>query len=103
VNPAALRFFINGPAHWGAVITARVEQHFRTLKLAQLYSAEAADELLNIRHQLQGLFAIGGAEMVRAELEDRAESCQHARSNGWRTATFEALASSDWFYDGGFA
>ena len=73
------------------------------LGLGRLYSTEAADELLNIRHQLQGLYEIGGAGLVRVELEERAESCRQARSNGWRTATYEAFASSDWFCDGGFS
>lgn len=101
-EPAALRFFVNAPAHWGAVLAARVGLHFRTLGLAKLYAAEAADELLNIRHQLQIIHATGGAEMVRAEMEDRAESSRMIRLNGWRTVTFEAFAENAWFCGGGF-
>lgn len=102
-RPAALRFFVDAPAHWSTVLTSRVERHFRTLGLGQLYSAEAADELLNIRHQLQRLHDIGGSELVRVELDERADSCWRARNNGWRGATFEAFARSDWFCDGGFS
>lgn len=101
-EPAALRFFVNAPTHWGAVLAARVDLHFRTLGLAKLYAAEAADELLNIRHQLQIIHAAGGAEMVRAEMEERAESSRVIRLNGWRTVTFDAFAESAWFCDGGF-
>ena len=101
-EPAALRFFVNAPAHWGAVLAARVGLHFRTLGLAKLYAAEAADELLNIRHQLQIIHAAGGAEMVRAEMEDRAESSRVIRLSGWRTVTFEAFAENAWFCGGGF-
>lgn len=103
VSPAALRFFVDAPGVWSDVLKARVERHFDTFALGRLYSAEAADELLNIRHQLQGLYDIGGAELVRVELSARAESCRLARANGWRTVTFEAFAHSDWFCDGGFA
>jgi hypothetical protein len=101
--PAALRFFVASPQHWTAILTSRVQRHFKTLALGKLYAAEAADELLNIRHQLRQLHDAGGMAIVRAELEDRAESCGRARRNGWRTATFEAFAASDWFCNGGFS
>jgi hypothetical protein len=103
VQPTALRFFVNGPLHWTAILTTRVQRHFQILGLGKLYAAEAADELLNILHQLRNLHETGGMVLVRAELEDRAESCRQARRNGWRTATFEAFAASDWFCDGGFS
>ena len=101
-QPAALRFFVEGPDHWNDVLQARVEGHFRTFDLGTLYSSEAADELECIRHQLRSMYNAGGIELVRTELRDRAESCQYARRNGWRTATYRALADSEWFCDGGF-
>jgi len=102
-RPAALRFFVNAPGQWALVLAARVQRHFEVLGLGQLYAAQAADELLNIRHQLQGLHAEGGRELVQAEMQERADSCREARQNGWRTATFEAFAANAWFCDGGFA
>lgn len=101
-DPAALRFFVDAPAHWSAVLAARVGLHFRTLGLAKLYAAEAADELLNIRHQLKIIHAAGGAAMVRAEMEGRRQSSSVVRANGWRTITFEAFSESAWFCNGGF-
>jgi len=102
VRPAALRFFVDAPVHWGALLKSRVYGHFQTLGLGRLYSTEAADELLNIRHQLHALHQSGGAALVQIELQERAESCRQARRNGWRTATYQAFADSDWFCDGGF-
>jgi hypothetical protein len=101
-RPAGLRFFVQAPAHWSDVLRSRVEWHFRTLELGRLYSSEAADELLNIRHQLRTLHRSGGAALVRIELHERAVSCQYARRNGWRTVTYHSFADSDWFCDGGF-
>jgi hypothetical protein len=101
-RPAALRFFVEAPAHWSATLRSRVERHFQTFGLGRLYSSEAADELLNIRHQLRAMHESGGAALVQIELRERAESCQQARRNGWRTATYQAFADSDWFCDGGF-
>ena len=101
--PAAARFYVQEPSHWDETLSSRVRRHFKRLGLGQLYAAEAADELLNIRHQLKSLHDIGGMTLVRAELQDRSESCRAVRPNGWRTAAFEAFADSDWFCDGGFA
>lgn len=101
-DPVAVRFHVDAPVNWDDVFASRVELHFRTLGLGSLYSAEAADELLNIRHQLRLMHAAGGQELVRLEMAGRAVSCMQARLNSWRAATFEAFAQSEWFCDGGF-
>jgi hypothetical protein len=101
VQPPVVRFFVNAPAHWGSVLKARVEKHFHILGLGKLYSLEAADELLNIRHQLRDLHATGGSNLIRTEMRRRAESCERARRNGWRTALYHALADSHWFCTSG--
>jgi hypothetical protein len=102
-TPAALRFRVQTPANWSAVLAERVALHFKTLGLGTLYSAESADELLNIRGQLETIHAAGGAALVETELRERAASCRRARMNGWRTAAFEAFADSAWFCGGGFS
>ncbi|MCC7227362.1 MAG: hypothetical protein IT507_11790 [Burkholderiaceae bacterium] len=100
--PASLKFIVIPPDHWNAVLVARVHLHFKTLGLADLYAAQGADELLNIRHQLRIFHGSGGAETVRSELMARADSARALRVNGWRVSAFEAFAESDWFCDGGF-
>ena len=102
-TPAALRFRVQPPANWSLVLAERVALHFKTLGLGALYSAESADELLNIRGQLETIHAAGGAALVETELRERAASCRRARMNGWRTAAFEAFADSAWFCGGGFS
>lgn len=102
-TPAAFRFYVEPADNWSEVLAARVRLHFDVLGLGRLYGSHAAEELLNIRHQLVELHALGGADIVRAELEQRAQSCEAARLNGWRTATYQAMAQSEWFCDGGFA
>jgi hypothetical protein len=101
-TPAALRFRVHAPTAWNAVLAERVALHFKTLGLGALYSAESADELLNIRGQLEMIHEAGGAALVETELRERASSCRGARMNGWRTAAFDAFADSAWFCDGGF-
>jgi hypothetical protein len=101
-TPPALQFRVQAPADWSAVLADRVSLHFKTLGLGALYSAESADELLNIRGQLEAIHAAGGAALVEIELRERAASCRKAKANGWRTAAFEAFADSVWFCDVGF-
>jgi 5-methylcytosine-specific restriction endonuclease McrA len=50
-QPTALRFLVRRPAGWSNTLSARVDNHFRSLGLAALFASEAADELLHIRHQ----------------------------------------------------
>ncbi len=101
-TPASLKFFVNPPNHWDAVLAARMFLHFETLGLGELYAAQSADELLNIRHQLQTLHNVGGAATVRSELSSRMESARAVRVNGWRVSAFQAFAENDWFCGGGF-
>lgn len=102
-TPAVVQFRIDPPAHWTPQLVNRVRLHFEGLNLGDLYSAEAADELLSIRHQLQGIYQQEGLQGVREELLARYESARAAQLNGWRTVTFESFALSDWFCNGGFA
>lgn len=101
-SPSALRFEIVRPLYWDDVLFVRVRQHFRLLKLAQLFTSEAAEELLNIRHQLTLLRDTEIPNGVRSELTRRAASCAEARINSWRAAAYRAWSQSDWFCNGGF-
>ena len=87
-QPAALVFRVEAPGVWGNLLQLRVHNHFRMFGLAELYAAQAAEELLNVRHQLAELYAAAGAVGVRAQLQDRAVSCARARRNGWRTSAY---------------
>lgn len=102
-RPAALRFFVDAPEELGDLLMQRLKNHFLAFDLARLYAAEAAEELLNIRYQLNLLDESGGADDVWAHLADEAESRRRGRLNGWRTAAYEAWAESDWFCGGGFS
>ena len=102
-TPAAVKFRVEVPPKWDMLLGQRVTNHFRCFGLSTLYAAQAADELLNIRHQMHLLHDRGGMKAVRDELEQRAESAKKTQVNSWRSATFDAFVSSDWFCNGGFA
>jgi hypothetical protein len=102
-RPSSVQFRVDAPDSWDDVLTARVKNHFRILRLASLYASESANELVNIRHQFTKMLATNGAGRVQEELEIRAASCAAGQRNGWRAATYRAWAESDWFCNGGFA
>lgn len=102
-RPAALRFSVEAPEEWDEVLRRRVTHHFQKLRLAELYASESAEELLNIRHQLEGILAAADETAVRAELASRAASALRAKRNGWRTAAYEAWSANSWFCSEGFA
>ena len=101
--PAALIFYVVEVAEWDDVLNARIAHQFDLLGLADLYSSQGAIEITDIRQNLQRHFHSGGPDAVRLELGYQWESRRANRINSWQTATYEALAESNWFCDGGFA
>ncbi|WP_292420263.1 hypothetical protein [Mesorhizobium sp.] len=101
-SPAAIRFFVSAPPGWSATKASRAIRHFERFRLAGLYASHAGVELNNIRFSLERIAERGSLEDVRLFLLDRAESARRAYLNSWQTATYQALARSDWFCDGGF-
>lgn len=101
--PAALTFYVINVPEWSATLNARVANQFRLLGLASLYSAQAARETSDIRQNLQRHFDSGGPDAVQEELEYQWRSRRENRINSWQTATYQALAGSDWYCNEGFA
>lgn len=102
-TPAAVRFSVNPPDTWDAVLVERVKTHFRIYRLGALYATHAAVEISNIRHALKKMATTPDfAERIRQHLRERAESCAEVYENSWQRATFDALADSNWFCSGGF-
>jgi hypothetical protein len=101
--PASLRFEARPPNAVDGLTRARIQSHFRTFALARLYASHAAEELVNIRHQLSRLHEGAGATGVQQHLAELAESREQVRLNSWQTATYRSLADSLWYCSGGFA
>jgi hypothetical protein len=101
-SPPALSFSVSRPAVWDDLTFARVESHFRMFRLDALYASHAAEELVNIRLQLELLLERSGPEGVKAHLVEQTASRAAHNINSWQSATYEALAGSDWYCAGGF-
>lgn len=98
-NPVSIKYFVKAPPEWDAVKAARVKNHFKSLELSRLYSIQAATELADIKHRLSRIFLLAGADAVREQLLDSAESCEHQHVNYWKTAMYYALAQDTWYHN----
>lgn len=101
-SPAAVTFRVVAPPSWSGALRKRVKNHFELLGLGPLYSAQAATEMADIRMALTQVFAAGGSVGVRQHLRLQADSRLQNQRNSWQTATYDALASDNWFVGGGF-
>lgn len=102
ISPPGLNFSVRPPENWSIRKVRRADYHFDLLKLNELYAIHAAEELVNIQRSLTFLYESGGSEEIQKHLQREAESRANVHKNSWQTATYEALASDDWFCDGGF-
>lgn len=100
---ATVVFAARPPQQWDPVLRARVTFQFDALKLAELYSAHAAQVVAGIKRRLKDLDDLGGTQAVRDYLAAEATSYAAAELNSWKTATYEALANSAPYCGGGFA
>lgn len=100
--PAVTRFEIRAPSALGE-LARRIEGQFALLGLGELYSAEAANELVSRRYRLTELLHDAGGDQVRQYLVGEARSAGQADRNSWRFAALDAWSASVWFIEGGFA
>jgi 5-methylcytosine-specific restriction endonuclease McrA len=98
-SPAAAQFFVD-TSGVPAKMAKRAEYHFKRLKLGPLYASHAADEIAGISYRLCHLLGFGAAT-VKIHLEAEATSRVVARRNSWQSALYTAMASDDWFCQGG--
>lgn len=98
----ALVFFVDPPDEWCDTKKQRIMAHFTTYKLADLYASHSAVELKDIQYGLREMKLRNTPEEISDHLRRMAETRAAAHTNSWRTATYEALADSNWFCEGGF-
>lgn len=101
-SPPMLEFRVAPPAHWNDVLCDRVSAHFTAYDLASRYSVECGNELASLKDTLSWLWERAGAEGVRLQLQAQAVGKFSQNVNSWDTAMYQALASCEWYYNGGF-
>jgi len=99
---ASLEFFVAAAPGWGDDDLARATRHFEVFDLGRQFAIFAAQDISTIKSTLRRIFETGGADAVQQNLCGTADSARDAHLNSWKTATYEALADSQPFCDGGF-
>lgn len=102
-SPAAFRFYVSNSTDLSSIAKARMSAHLATFGLEQLFSNNAASELIGIQAQLTKLYKLGGEKAVRAHLCECYKSRSNAHVNAWQTAMYDGAAKNDWFCNGGFS
>ncbi|WP_434391545.1 HNH endonuclease [Melittangium boletus] len=102
-NPPAVRFYVDPPASWTQIQADRAQSHFAAFELWKNYSTHAAQEMVNMRHRLMGLYLQAKGQGVSAHLTEEAISREMADRNSWQTALYRALSQNSWFCTDGFA
>jgi hypothetical protein len=100
-NVVSVRFSITSASGFPQSELQRAREHFRLLKLDELYAAKAAVELVESKDNFRRNYR-DGVEVLRAELRHTAQSRQRSNINSWRAALYWGLSESDDFCDGGF-
>ncbi len=84
-------------------VAARASEHFHRLQLRDLYSSNAAAELVAKRLDFEITFQSGGAEALRMDLEREASIRRLPFKNAWQPALYSALASCPSFWQGAYS
>ncbi|EEX36508.1 putative Restriction endonuclease [Vibrio metschnikovii] len=101
-SPASVTFYVSPPDNWHQIDKDRVKAHFDDFKLATRFSVQVATELAPLKYELKKVYDISSKVGVRDFLNSKKDASACVHLNWWRTAMYQALASSDWYCNGGF-
>lgn len=90
LHPLTVWFECVPPPHWPPSLQARLQSHFASLHLAELYASQAASELAGCHDQHAGLFQ-ASADDLAAHFSARARSWEHYSLNCWQSALYRCL------------
>lgn len=99
--PPVLVFDTSPPLTWPDTDKERVQRHFEVCGLAITFTINANDEMPIVRDRLKLQYQRGGVTAVQQFLNDERD-LYFSRPNSWQYATYCALASNNWFVNGGF-
>lgn len=96
-EPPSVTFFVDPPLGWLEVSKQRAFKHFADFKLAKRFSIEAADEISTISDSFSESIENLDEQEVRRQLLRKSNAEFQKYKNSWKTALYQALASSDWY------
>jgi hypothetical protein len=98
----SLEFLVNPPEHWSKEKRARIDKHFKVLKLGHLFVSHGARLISDIGSQMSRLWVDGGPGAVATHLKEQAATRRTPARlpvvrNSWQIAAYQALGDSDYF------
>ncbi|QZA96245.1 HNH endonuclease [Pseudomonas mandelii] len=96
-HPPSITYFVSPPSTWLEESKQRALKHFEDFKLAKRFSIEAADEISSIADSFSESIEYLDDQEVRRQLLRRSNAEFQKHKNSWKTALYQALASSDWY------
>lgn len=101
VREIGFKFYTKKPSNWSEKLYQKVNYHFLSFELSNIYSIYASSELSDQAYTLKSLYDLGGPQVVRSRLFEFQTSAQKPYLNSWKSAMFEALANNVWFCSSG--
>lgn len=98
--PIPIRYYTKPPLVWDESLKLRVSNHFRDFELAPRFSLEAANELATLTSVLKTLSRCG-SNQVKEHLDLIFQSEFSVRKNTWKSALYQTLSESEWYWSGG--
>lgn len=101
--PPSITYAIQTSENWNPILATRLNFHFATFRLAELYSSQAGRALSGIATKLESAWKRGGESEVRFVLQEDAQSWEQFARNSWQAALYRCLSESKWFCSNGYA
>lgn len=101
-EPYALQFHVQPDVSLNSFMKQRICAQAESLKLCALYSIVGSAELSDISASLPRLHKLGGAQLVKEQLEDMKNQAMKNGQNSRRAVICEALSDDYGYCDGGF-
>lgn len=96
-RPPTITYFVNPPLIWAEDTKQRALKHFDDFKLAKRFSVEAADEISSVADSFSETIEYLDEQEIKRQLERRSNAEFKKHKNSWKTALYQALASSAWY------
>lgn len=99
-SPPTVRYYVSPPPGWNDISRERIVSHFSGFQLPRRFGVQATSELAALRQTLSMFCPTEDSR--RARLVEYAAVHRSLHANCWKTALYQALASSEWYCREGY-
>ena len=101
-KPFEIEFYTFPPLDWDNMLRNRIEFHFKSYRINELYCVHAKEEFENIRFTITDLYQKLGSLELKNHLIDSFKSREHVNKNSWQTAFYNTISQDISFINGAF-